>query len=188
MYQKLQEKTALPDTDVFVDLAEYDYFCDLVHARTGNGRVFVLGEEPLLDAFVLSNQTHGLTLYGQPGHEYQIEQAGEFGAGASWSAVRTLHLTSSADSAGPMESSAGTIFYRTRDLTLDPRLMSAKVEAGKIVIEWPEAAGNCIVQEKAFLTQSWMASPLVPQLHAGRYRVVIPVPRGSTFYRLRCAP
>ena len=34
VYLKLQEKTGLPDTDIFVDLGEYDYFCDLVHART----------------------------------------------------------------------------------------------------------------------------------------------------------
>jgi hypothetical protein len=33
-YQKLEE-THVPDLKVFVDLQEYDYFCDLVHARTG---------------------------------------------------------------------------------------------------------------------------------------------------------
>jgi hypothetical protein len=80
---------------------------------TGDGRVFVVGGEPLLDVHPPLLGNHRLTLYGQPGHIYQI-LASPAAAGAPWNSVTNATLTGESKSvqlpAGP-----GSTFYRAAE-------------------------------------------------------------------------
>ncbi len=81
--------------------------------RTGDGRVFVVGAEPLLDIHPPLPGSHRLTVYGQPGRAYQI-LASPAVTGAPWNSVTNFTLTGESQSvqlpAGP-----GSTFYRARE-------------------------------------------------------------------------
>ena len=81
--------------------------------RTGDGRVFVVGGEPLLEVHppVLGN--HRLTVYGQPGRTYQI-LASPAAAGGPWNAVTNSTLTGESK-AVQLPAGPGSTFYRAAE-------------------------------------------------------------------------
>src|SRR5688572_27997409 len=61
-----------------------------IHLGNGlgrDGRVFIIGAEPLLDAIALSNQTQRLILYGRPGGWYGIASGSDMADVANWTLI-----------------------------------------------------------------------------------------------------
>ena len=61
------------------------------------GRVFVVVEEPILDALPMNNQTRTLVLYGLPGRDYVLESKARLADPGAWTEEKEIHLV------GPMQ-------------------------------------------------------------------------------------
>jgi hypothetical protein len=84
-----------------------------------------------------------------------------------------------------------TVFYRAVTIGGPLVRLTARREAGQLVIEWPESAGTCELLESTSLstTAAWTPRTGSAQMIGDRYRLVIPIAGGGNkFYRLRCPP
>jgi hypothetical protein len=85
------------------------------------GRVFIIGREPLLDAWLGTNSSRMLTLYGNPGASYQIAYSTNLMT-TNWVPVWRVPMTSEysifgADQASPQ------IFYRAWEFSANPPIL-----------------------------------------------------------------
>ncbi len=77
-----------------------------------SGRVFVIGEDPILEALLLTNRVRELMLYAQPGQNYGIEYKTNLQASAPWTLLGDFPMAQSwleITNVGPY---APSIFYR----------------------------------------------------------------------------
>jgi hypothetical protein len=107
---------ALPSPSAFVplkvaNLAAYTPFGDLVTQRVpGDGRVVVVGYEPLLEGWLPSSTTRGLALYGGIGGTFTVQSAPS-PVNGSWSPYSQLTMTSLVETL-PMDAAPSLIFFR----------------------------------------------------------------------------
>ena len=83
------------------------------------------------------------------------------------------------------------MFFRARrGAVVAGALLTVRQESGQLVLEWPAAAGNCVLQESASIGAMavWTTNAATPQLAGGTYRLAVSLAGGSRFYRLRCVP
>ncbi|MGE3311392.1 MAG: putative Ig domain-containing protein [Limisphaerales bacterium] len=82
-----------------------------------NGRVVVIGREPVLEASLGSD---GLVLFGHPGARYGVEYRAGFGAGTDWIPWVEVPLGGLAQPIPDAEAVPGPIFYRAVELSPAP--------------------------------------------------------------------
>jgi hypothetical protein len=85
------------------------------------GRVYIIGSQPLLDAWLGTNADRMLTIYGNPGASYQIAYNTNL-LGTNWLTAWRVPMTNqyavfSADQKSPL------IFYRARDFSANPPIL-----------------------------------------------------------------
>ena len=153
------------------------------------GRTVVVGHEPLLEAVLTSNRQPALILYGQTGPDYVIEGKPRLDVALPWQVVWEGTQTNLFQQIQPIGGTNRMMFFRARrGAVVAGTLLTVRQESGQLVIEWPAAAGNCVLQESASVGASavWATNPATPQLSGGTYRLALV--GGSRFYRLRCVP
>jgi len=91
--------TAIPDqSSGFVPLDISDVVATrfdgtvVTNVAVGGGRVVVIGQEPLLEAFIGANQEPAVVVYGQAGHTYHLLSTESLTEPAIWSTNRTVSL------------------------------------------------------------------------------------------------
>ncbi len=80
-----------------------------------NGRVVVVGAEPLLEPLLATNGVQTLRLYGRPGHTYTLESAPALIENGSWRVEWQGTMTDLSRSFDVPRPASGTIFYRARE-------------------------------------------------------------------------
>ena len=93
------------------------------------GRVFLIGREPILDAYPGSNLAPQLVLYGQPGKTCAVETNLVPGNANSWGRCVVVTLTGTTTNVGGLRSDSPVAFYRAVELSAQPSL-AILVEAG----------------------------------------------------------
>jgi hypothetical protein len=58
-----------------------------------DGRVVIIGAQPLVEAFYQNNGQPVLMLYGKAGHTYHIETTSDLSNSSSWSALAPITLS-----------------------------------------------------------------------------------------------
>jgi hypothetical protein len=159
----------------------------LANPRVGDGRVFMIGREPIVDAMASSNQTRFLVLYGHPNRRYAIEYATNLMASAIWVPFEEVDLQSSRAVLAGLPASLPTIFYRAKEVGLIAPFGIQRAGDG-LIIEWSETMGNCVLEESASLNtlSTWSSVSGIPQVAEGKYRVALSITAGNKFFRLRC--
>jgi hypothetical protein len=76
------------------------------------GRVVVVGAEPLLEAVIDAERQPGLVLYGPPGADYVIEVREQLGGSAPWQPTKTIRLTDLYLQFRPSTAPSQTWFFR----------------------------------------------------------------------------
>ena len=161
----------------------------VLNIATDDGRVVVVGEEPILEAHRLgsSNEVKHLTLYGRPGRIYEI-QSSVLNAPITWTMAGEVLLTApSAELYVP--SPAGNIFYRAAQ--------NVGTVAGMPRLEITNPAGDLILHGRAGTTYTlevtptlgagaqWLPVLTIPMTNAIQMLPGLMHTNGTGFYRVR---
>jgi hypothetical protein len=155
-----------------------------VNGSGGLGRVFIVGPEPILDIANAPASQVALTLYAHPGR-YAIERNALLGGTNLWS-FDSLVNAASLRTDLPLRPTAGPkeYFRAYSSLALTMNL-TIRLEAGQVIIEWPQECPNCSLEKTAALTPAaWLPAGVQGQIVNGRYRVVFPPGVAPQFLRL----
>ena len=155
-----------------------------VNGSGGLGRVFIVGREPVLDIAPAPAGQVALTLYAQPGR-YAIERDAALGSTNLWSLdsfVSAANLRTDLPlrlAPGPQEYFRA---YTSLALTMS---LTIRLEAGQVIIEWPQECPNCSLEKTTALRPTtWLPAGVQGQLVNGRYRVVYTPGTAPQFLRL----
>jgi hypothetical protein len=159
----------------------------LANPRVSNGRVFLIGREPILDAHLSSNQVRLIDLYGHPNRRYLVQFTTNLLDAANWVPFQEIDMESSSTRFSSLPVSIPIVFYRAREVGLIVPL-SIQRAGESVVIEWPVAAGNCVLEKSTSLDAltTWSPVSTVPQLAGEKYRLIVPATGRNTFFRLWC--
>jgi hypothetical protein len=102
----------------------------LANALGQNGRVVVIGAEPLLEIPLTEARKQALILYGRPGTVYAIQAATNLAPTASWQSITNLSLTNIAQVIPAINTSAPRIFYRAAEIAGPPPLLQISPPGG----------------------------------------------------------
>lgn len=152
------------------------------------GRVFVIGAEPMVQAFLGTNGMRSLVVYGLAGHDYLIQCTTNLAAGAAWVPWRQVHLDGNFAVIENVEASGPNLYYRAVELGASVPRLNVWHERSEIIIEWPVAAGECAVEETGSLSPPvrWAPTVGLPQQVGNTFRLVTPVGASRRYYRLAC--
>jgi hypothetical protein len=154
-----------------------------------DGRVFLIGPEPLLDAIASSTQAQRLILYGRPGGWYGIASGSNVADAATWPLIGDLDLAGTFESMDVPAPVGPVAFYRAVELpVVVPGFgLTVRREGIDVLLEWPLDCAGCVLEQaNALVPQSdWSPVGVPPQVVNGRYRVTIALATASHFYRLR---
>jgi hypothetical protein len=147
------------------------------------GRVFVVGQEPILDGSPASDRQLALTLYARPGEKYTLErQSGIVPGGWMFDSLVTTENLRTDLPLRPAESPVE--FFRAYLVSGD--FLSIRFDNGQVVIEWPAACNACVLEESGELgaNANWVESAMQPVEINGRQQVMLALPTVQRFYRL----
>lgn len=88
------------------------------------GRVFLVGPEPIVDAWFATNQNRMLTLYGHPGASYEVSYSTNL-SGTNWSFARRVPLTNLFQTF-QADVPSQQVYYRAHEFSADPPLLELK--------------------------------------------------------------
>ncbi|MBK9137279.1 MAG: Ig-like domain-containing protein [Verrucomicrobia bacterium] len=151
------------------------------------GRVFVIARQPIVADLERSAGTATLTLYGRPGQTYLIESTPAL-RDAAWLQESRLVLSNTWMRVSLPEAADAMGFYRALE-TSDAGSLTARLEPGRLILEWPVARPNCMVEETSHLgaPTGWtVVTDATMELTNGLARVHLIPTSGTRFYRLRC--
>ncbi|MCP5521852.1 MAG: hypothetical protein H7A46_09935 [Verrucomicrobiales bacterium] len=154
----------------------------LLAGQATGGKVFLIVEQPLVDASLGDDGLRDLTVYGLPGQHYSIESASSLSVGGGWQPVLSGQLTESHATHVLPEEPGPAIFYRAvlapdaaSDSVPTPRLQIRRL-GRTLLLEWDP---NEELQWTDALSSGWEDVP-----DAVSPFEVLPE-HGARFYRLR---
>ena len=161
----------------------------LLNGRATGGRVFVIGQEPLLDAILDTNGTRGLVLYGHPGQAYEIQSTTSLDEPPDWQPVREVELTGAFYTWTDLPAASSQVYYRAVQLALPSDNFIgglARLGGGRLQFQFPGVPGRTYVIQASTNLIDWQAvgtntapvSFITPAGEATPYR----------FFRLKSAP
>jgi hypothetical protein len=159
----------------------------LARPKTADGRVFVIGEEPILDAALETNSSRSLVLYGRPERHYTIETNMNLAQAGGWRTWQEIDLLTPWLALPDVPPVGPTVFYRAVTIGGPLVRLIARREAGQLAIEWPRDCAGCVLEESNALggQANWIETNTQPQLIGDRYQVTVSTSPSARFYRLR---
>jgi hypothetical protein len=155
-----------------------------VNGSGGLGRVFIVGPEPILDIATAPASQVALTLYAYPGR-YAIEREAVLGGTNLWSLDSLVNAASLRTDLPPRPVQGPKEFFRAYTSTALNMSLTIRLEAGQVIIEWPQECPNCSLEKTAALKPTaWLPAGVQGQLVNGHYRVVFPPGTAPQFLRL----
>jgi hypothetical protein len=85
-----------------------------------NGQVFVIGDQPILEALLTTNHTRNLVLHGKPGVAYGIEYKTNLTGSGSWAFLTQVQMTTLSLEITNTGPNAPAIFYRAYQSLASP--------------------------------------------------------------------
>jgi hypothetical protein len=128
---------------------------------TLNGRVFVIGKEPLLDAWLEPDFSRKLTVYGKPGSSYEIDfttnlLGGHWQYGWHWPMTNTFMAFDANDA-------LRQVFYRAEEFSANPPILelNSRTPTNVVLLMYGQNGTNYVIMTGTNLagTASW--TPLV---------------------------
>jgi hypothetical protein len=155
-----------------------------VNGSAGVGRVFIVGEEPILDAVDSTNRQMTLTLYGQPGERYALERSPTMNGGGSWSFDRVVAAAGLQTTLDPTAMDQAMEFYRA--YRVPASRLTIRIVGGQVVIEWPLECVGCELWRSSSVAGNavWTRVGVSPTQVNGVYRVTLPLTPLPRYYRL----
>ncbi len=152
------------------------------------GRVFVIGNQPLLDAHESSNQNLALTIYGLPGNSYSLESMPHLASTNGSAVVSTFNVTALKTDLPLLPMQQQAQFFRA--LLVSNSNFTMSLQSNQVVISWPLECTNCALEESEQLGEnaSWAPVGATPAMVNTNWQVTIPAPAGIQYYRLQPAP
>ncbi len=152
------------------------------------GRVFVIGNQPLLDAHESSNQNLALTVYGLPGKRYSLESMPDLSGTNGHTVVSTFKVSALRTDLPFLPIQHQRQFFRAR--LLPDSDLTVSVQSNQLVIDWPLACTNCLLEQSGQLgaNASWIPVAATAAIVNTNWQVTIPAPTGSQYYRLQLPP
>jgi hypothetical protein len=87
----------------------------LPSALLNDGRVVIIGAQPLVEAFYQNDGQPALMLYGKAGHTYQVETSSDLGNPSSWSPMAPIVLPTMSQLVPLPPSGPPARFFRARE-------------------------------------------------------------------------
>jgi hypothetical protein len=91
------------------------------------GRVFIVGRQPLLDAWLTTNAHRMLSLYGNPGRSYEVDYTTNLSA-SKWQYGWRVPMTNVSESF-PANASLPQVFYRALEFSASPPILDLNSSA-----------------------------------------------------------
>ncbi|MEO6036575.1 MAG: putative Ig domain-containing protein, partial [Verrucomicrobiota bacterium] len=157
----------------------------LLNGSIGNGRIFIIGREPILDSAATTNRRIALTIYGLPGKRYAKERHLGLNKTNTWDFVDAVTVDANKTELPPFQMGNEMEFFRLYELPESN--LKIKVIGNQMFIDWPVDCVGCVLEETSILNGTntvWMPSPLQPQVINERYQVQMPIGTGAKFLRL----
>jgi hypothetical protein len=154
------------------------------NGRAGVGRVFIVGQEPILDLARTNGQV-ALTLYALPGQTVAIERAAVLGGVGAWTFDSSVTATGLRTDLPPRSATGPVEFFRAK-IGGTPPTLTVRFEGGQIILEWPLDCIGCDLFQSPSIGPDAAWTPVLasPQVVNGRYRVALPPPNHPLFLRL----
>jgi hypothetical protein len=153
-----------------------------------DGRVFVIGTQPLLDASPGTNQQLALTIYGLPGKRYSLESLSGLSGTNGHSVESVFSVNALKTALPPLTMQKQLEFFRAR-LLPDSELV-VSLQSGQLTINWPAECTNCLLQASSHLgtTAVWTPVSATVSMVNGKWQVNLPATNAPAFYRLLLPP
>ena len=152
------------------------------------GRVFVIGNQPLLDAGEDTNQQLALTIYGLPGKRYSLEALPGISGTNGHTVVSTFKVRALKTGLPSLPMQQPIQFFRAR--LLPDSDLTVNLQSNQITIDWPLECTNCLLQQSSQLGTgaSWSPVGATQAIVNTNWQVTIPAPPGTEYYRLLLPP
>ncbi|MBI1841411.1 MAG: hypothetical protein HYR88_11250, partial [Verrucomicrobia bacterium] len=153
-----------------------------------DGKVVIIGDDPLLEASLDAHRERTLVLYGRPGRHYSIQSSAHLNNGGDWKAWQETDLSTSWQEVLGPPTSDPVAYYRALRSERSTLRLTARSELGQFVLEWPATEDVCAIFESTSLDTdaTWTLSPSLPSRVGDSYQLAIPIAGDVRFYRLRC--
>jgi hypothetical protein len=97
----------------------------LSHGLAHDGRVIVIGDEPVLEALLRPDHSRFLRLYGRPGHSYTLDSQTRLQPALPWTLVARVPLAETVQEITGLDTSELMIFYRAQEFMASPPVLAA---------------------------------------------------------------
>jgi hypothetical protein len=154
------------------------------------GRVFVIEQEPLLDAsLAASRDAISLVVYGEPGVSYRLQRAPNLHPNAVWTDDELVSLSGTFSVLPRALAPEPVAYFRVLPLSTPggPRLTATRDLAGTVTLSWALPSDGWIMEEATTLAGSpaaWGPTTAAYQTNAMQIQVTVSSSSGSRFYRL----
>lgn len=150
-----------------------------------NGRVVVIGREPLLDALLATNGSRDLALYGQPGASYELQYSPNVADPNAWTNLMRVPLTNSLEIFHGLAAAGPATFYRAYEFTATQPILD--VAPGNLLILYgvPWAAYELDYATSLNLPIQWNLLGRVPLTNSFQFVSGINSSNTSLYYQTR---
>lgn len=135
------------------------------------GRIFVIGQQPLMDASLGNNGSRVLTIYGKPGSSYQIGYNTNLEM-ANWVPLGRLPMTNQSSVVSP-DQSAPQIFYHAFEFVADPPIidLNSVTSTNLGLLLYGATGSNYILQASTnlSLTNGWLSASALTLTNSFRF-------------------
>lgn len=150
------------------------------------GKIVVIGQEPLLEASLVSASGRALTLYGNPGSSYGIQSSTNL---HDWIHVMRVPMTNLFQTFTGMDTNEISIFYRAYGFVADPPLLEAQISSNQIrgLMIYGKAGTHYDLQASSSLSSPITWNPLLTLTLTNSFGSVqnLSGTNGNLFYRLK---
>jgi hypothetical protein len=153
------------------------------------GRLVVVGNEPLLESSMGTNQSRNLTLYGKPWASYEIQYSTNLADLAGWAHALRVPMTNLVKTISGLDAGRPVAFYRAYEFTtLQPIIDTVAAANGRlsvVVYGTPWLAYEIDFSLGLTSPINWTLTRRVPLTNSFAFVNGLNMPGNSGFYRSR---
>jgi hypothetical protein len=153
------------------------------------GRVVLVAEQPLLEAFAAGNGTRSMTIYGKPWSAYALEYSTDLKNANGWRVHSRHPFTGMFVNISGMHGNSGTYFYRAAELRSDPPALESLVGTNNTrrLLVFGQPGGQYTLQSATNLSGVVTWSPVLSYTLSNSFTYLgsLGTNTANTFYRLR---
>jgi hypothetical protein len=153
------------------------------------GRVVLIAEQPLMEAFADRNGSRSMTIYGKPWSAYALEYSSDLKNTNGWRLHSRHPFTNMFVTLAGLHGNSGTYFYRAAELRSDPPALEALTGTNQTrrLLVFGQPGGQYTVESKPTLSGAVTWSPVLSYTLTNSFTYLggLGTNTGAAFYRLR---